>query len=303
MTPFSLSELGLSEDEINALGLGEPTTAPEPAATPEPNQPPAEPEMTPFSLSELGLSEDEINALGLGEPAAAPEPTATPEPEMTPFSLSDLGLSEDEINALDLGEASGGADAAPSDLPAEIEEPEQEAQVAPSGAEAVEPAQPAQPTAPAEASEPEPAQPAQPSRPIETPAAAPAAAPQPRTPTPAAGRGDEAPIYTGNDIVDTFLRQLEAEPEDDVLRISLARIGWQIGIPDLAVQQYKYLIKHNRSLDQVVDEINDLLSDSDEEKLMQRLHRVLGDAYTKQGRFREAVNEYSWTLGGPRGAR
>jgi hypothetical protein len=30
---------------------------------------------------------------------------------------------------------------------------------------------------------------------------------------------------------------------------------------------------------------------------------VLGDAYTKQGRFREAVDEYSWTLGGPRGTR
>jgi hypothetical protein len=37
--------------------------------------------------------------------------------------------------------------------------------------------------------------------------------------------------------------------------------------------------------------------------LMQRLHRTLGDAYTKQGRFREAIEEYSWTHGGPRGAR
>jgi hypothetical protein len=243
--------------------------------------------MTPFSLSELGLSEDEINALGLGEPAATPEPSQPPaEPEMTPFSLSELGLSEDEINSLDLGESSGVAEVAPPDIPAETAEPQQEPQMAPSGAKAGEPEQPAPP-----------------STPIEAPAAAPVATPQPRTPAPAAGRGDEAPVYTGNDIVDTFLRQLEAEPEDDVLRISLARIGWQIGIPDLAVQQYKYLIKHNRSLDQVVDEINDLLSDSDEEKLMQRLHRVLGDAYTKQGRFREAVTEYSWTLGGPRGAR
>ena len=99
------------------------------------------------------------------------------------------------------------------------------------------------------------------------------------------------------------MHQLEADPQNDVLRISLARIGWQIGIPDLAVQQYKYMIKHNRSLDQVVDEINDLLSDSDEQKLTQRLHRTLGDAYTKQGRFREAIEEYSWTHGGPRGAR
>jgi predicted negative regulator of RcsB-dependent stress response len=63
------------------------------------------------------------------------------------------------------------------------------------------------------------------------------------------------------------------------------------------------MIKHNRALDQVVDEINDLLEDSDEQKLTQRLHRTLGDAYTKQGRFREAIEAYSWTQGGPRSAR
>jgi hypothetical protein len=96
---------------------------------------------------------------------------------------------------------------------------------------------------------------------------------------------------------------LEAEPQNDVLRLSVARIGGQIGMPDLAVQQYKYLIKRNRLLDQVVDELSDLISDSDDGQLLQRLHRTLGDAYSKQGRFREAVEEYSWTLGGPRGAR
>jgi hypothetical protein len=74
-------------------------------------------------------------------------------------------------------------------------------------------------------------------------------------------------------------------------------------MPDLAVQQYKYLIKQNRLLDQVVDELNDLISDSDERQVLHRLHRVLGDAYSKQGRFREAIEEYSWTLGGPRGTR
>jgi tetratricopeptide (TPR) repeat protein/uncharacterized protein YjiS (DUF1127 family) len=277
LTPFSLSELGLSDDEIAALGLGEPTTPAEPAA-------PTEPDMTPFSLNELGLSEDEIAALDLGEPTAPAETPAPADPDMTPFSLNELGLSEDEIAALDLGEAS--VSEAP-DLPAEQQD------IAEPSANQVE------------AREPEPArEEPKPTAPAESPAALPAATPPARAAAPAGRHADsEAPVYTGNDIVDSFLRQLETEPQNDVLRISLARIGWQIGIPDLAVQQYKYLIKHNRSLDQVVDEINDLLSDSDEEKLMQRLHRTLGDAYTKQGRFREAVEEYSWTLGGPRGAR
>ncbi|HEU5097658.1 MAG TPA: lamin tail domain-containing protein [Roseiflexaceae bacterium] len=280
--------LDLATDDDDRLGLAEPD-APKQDTD-------AEPSMTPFSLSELGLSEDEINALGLGEPASTPEPTAPTEqpaePDMTPFSLSDLGLSDEEINALDFGESTDAADlAAPPAQEAEAEEPEQSQAVPPEAHEQVP--------------EPEQAQPAPTSAtPVESPATTPAATPQPRPAAPAAEHGDqEAPIYTGNDIVDGFLHQLEANPQDDVLRISIARIGWQIGIPDLAVQQYKYLIKHNRSLDQVVDEINDLLSDSDEGKLMQRLHRVLGDAYTKQGRFREAVSEYSWTLGGSRGTR
>ena len=145
--------------------------------------------------------------------------------------------------------------------------------------------------------------PVAPPPPVAAPTPTPAATAPTRAPAPAAGAGDEAPIYTGNDIVDSFLHQLEADPQNDMLRISLARIGWQIGIPDLAVQQYKYMIKHNRSLDQVVDEISDLLEDSEEPKLTQRLHRTLGDAYTKQGRFREAIEAYSWTQGGPRGAR
>ncbi len=57
LTPFSLSDLGLTADEIAALGLGEAPAA-EPAA-PEPD----EPVMTPFSLSDLGLTADEIATL------------------------------------------------------------------------------------------------------------------------------------------------------------------------------------------------------------------------------------------------
>jgi len=282
MTPFSLSDLGLTDDEIASLGLGEPATPVEPPAESQQPEVPAEPELTPFSLNELGISDDEINVPELDEPAPAPEPPAPAEPDFTPFSLSELGLSEDEIAAFDLGETPTAS--APEPVADE-----------PVVAEPIQPALIASPTP----------VPVTPPPPIAVPAPIPVAPTPARAPAAAAGGGDaEAPIFTGNDIVDGFLHQLEADPQNDVLRISLARIGWQIGIPDLAVQQYKYMIKHNRSLDQVVDEITDLLSDSDEQKLMQRLHRTLGDAYTKQGRFREAIEEYSWTQhGGTRGAR
>jgi len=214
-------------------------------------------------------------------------------------------LSEAEIAALNLGETTTPGAFEPANDDQVFIEPEPEL----TSSTLPEPTQPAPQPEPIEAApQPEPIEAAAPA-PVATPLMREVPAPQPvarptRAATPAAASADkETPIFTGNDIVDGFLHQLEADPQNDVLRISLARIGWQIGIPDLAVQQYRYMIKHNRALDQVVDEINDLLEDSDEQKLTQRLHRTLGDAYTKQGRFREAIEAYSWTQGGPRSAR
>ncbi|NJN17881.1 MAG: hypothetical protein HC822_17210 [Oscillochloris sp.] len=157
LTPFSLEELGLSPEEIAALGLSEAdaTFAPEPAAptpaaeppAPKPAAPPTadlgEPELTPFSLEELGLTAEEIAALGLNEADAifAPEPVApaTPEPEpappaasssppiqaepeLAPFSLEELGLSPEEIAALGFNEAN--ATLAPEPTAAARPEPE-----------------------------------------------------------------------------------------------------------------------------------------------------------------------------------
>ncbi len=101
LTPFSLEELGLSPEEIAALGLAEATPA-------EPVAQPAEPELTPFSLEELGLSPEEIAQL---EAAQAAEAAATPasEPELTPFSLEELGLSPEEIAQLEAAQAAEAA--------------------------------------------------------------------------------------------------------------------------------------------------------------------------------------------------
>ncbi|WP_255603532.1 lipopolysaccharide assembly protein LapB [Oscillochloris sp. ZM17-4] len=111
MEPFSLADLGLSEDEVAQLSAAEPE--------------PAEPEMEPFSLADLGLSEDEVAQLSAAEPemepfsladlglsedevaqlsAAEPEPA---EPEMLPFSLEDLGLSLDEVAQLNAAAETG----------------------------------------------------------------------------------------------------------------------------------------------------------------------------------------------------
>jgi tetratricopeptide (TPR) repeat protein/uncharacterized protein YjiS (DUF1127 family) len=314
MTPFSLTDLGLSEDEIAALGLGEGA-----AATPEPEPAPAAPEepaMTPFSLTELGLSEDEIAALDLGEPTTAmptfeaesePEPAVAPEtvseePVMTPFSLSDLGLSEDEIAALGLGE-SATATPEPEPEPAAPEESAMtpfsltelgltEEEIA--GLEATEAAVAPtveEPTTP----EPEP-QPVPTAPPVPEPVVAAPVAPPER---PVSRRvADEPPASSGNDLLDAYLRRLEADPQNHMLRLSVARAGGQLGNPDFSIQQYRYLIRHNALLDMIVDDLQDLIADADERQLQKRLHRTLGDVYTRQGRLEEAMDEYSWTPAG-----
>jgi tetratricopeptide (TPR) repeat protein/uncharacterized protein YjiS (DUF1127 family) len=341
MTPFSLTDLGLSEDEIAGLGLGEPepASADQPAMTPfsltdlglsedeiaglglgEPEPAPADqPAMTPFSLTDLGLSEDEIAGLGLGEPAAAPEaegdlagatetsaeaPETAPEPMaeepvMTPFSLTDLGLSDAEIAALGLGE---GMPAAPEPAPEPMaEEPAMtpfsltdlgitEEEIA--GLDAGESAAPVveEPAVPVSEPQPEPALPAP--EPVVT---APVAPPE----RPAARRmADEPPTSSGNELLDGYLRRLEADPQNHMLRLSVARAGGQLGNPDFSIQQYRYLIRHNALLDMIVDDLQDLIADADERQLQKRLHRTLGDVYTRQGRLEEAMDEYSWTPAG-----
>ena len=269
MTPFSLADLGLSDEEIAALGLG----GAQPAATePVAEETPAsdEPNLAPFSLSELGLSDEEISSLGpsgtqpaLSEPAPAETP-ASDEPDLTPFSLSELGLSNNEISSFGLDDTVPEAPVAP------VEET------------------PVMPTPPA----PEPVAPPVPI--AQAPAVAAASAP---SLVPASGQP------TGNDVLDAFLRQLDADPQNDVLRISVARVIGQLGMAELALKQYRYLIKNSSMLDQIVGELQDMIAYSDDNALLTGLHRALGDAYTKQGRLREAVDAYSWTLGGPRGAR
>jgi len=242
-----------------------------------------EPVMTPFSLADLGLSDEEIASLGLADAAPAappePEPAAAPpqdeEPVMTPFSLADLGLSDAEIAALGMGEAP-----APE---AVVEEPDAAAST----------------VAQAPVEEPPAAAPPKP-EPAPLPTVEPvAAAVPPKRPSARASAADEPPkSSSGNEMLDTYMSRLNADPENHVLRRSIARAGGQLGRADFAVQQYRYLIKRNALLDHVVDDLQDLISDADDQQILRRLHRTLGDAYTKQGRLAEAMDEYCWTPAG-----
>ncbi len=103
-------------------------------------------------------------------------------------------------------------------------------------------------------------------------------------------------IPTGDETLDEYLRQVEIEPEKHGLRLAIARLAAQTGRDDLALYEYKHLIKDKIALDQVVDELQELIEESEDRQILQRLHRLLGDAYSQQNRFREAIAAYSWTF-------
>ncbi len=257
MTPFSLADLGLSDEEIAALGLGDmvSATTSEPAAATEPTpEQRDESEMALFSLEDLGLSNDEVVA-PVDDSASQAEAVVAPgEPDMAPFSLADLGLSDEEIASLGL--ASGGEAVAEPVVPAAIE-PQQ----------APEPVRETVPT---------------PGAPLVQPRVSP---------------GLSNSLSQGVPALNGYLQKLEQEPQNHMLRLSLARISGQIGQTEAAIQQYKNIIRQNTLLELASEDLSDLISDTDDPQILQRLHRLLGDAYSKQGRIDEAIAEYNWTYG------
>ncbi|HEU4324879.1 MAG TPA: tetratricopeptide repeat protein [Roseiflexaceae bacterium] len=301
LTPFSLSELGLSDEEIAALGLADqtPTPAPEPPR-------PSKPQTTPFNLDDLSLPDDPIPTPQASAPAQTPTP-AEEEEDLTPFSLSELGLSDEEIAAL--GNQGAPASPEPPIQPFDLEDllepglgldleppassqPQTGAGLIAGGAAAGAAAQTPAPRAPeAVPPTPEPVRTTpEPVRSTPAPTPTPAATPAPRAAAPAAA--DLPPA------IQAYVQRIQAEPNNHGLRLAVARTSSHIGLIDLAAQQYRQLIRQNSMLDQVVEDLIDLMDYIDDPHALQRLHRMLGDAYSKQGLLNEAIAEYNWTPSG-----
>ena len=92
-----------------------------------------------------------------------------------------------------------------------------------------------------------------------------------------------------------FYERLEADPENHTIRLALARLSEQKGDTDRALEQYRLLIKQGSLLDPVVEDLQEMITGDYARPMLRRLHRLLGDAYTKQNRLDEALDEYSWT--------
>lgn len=123
----------------------------------------------------------------------------------------------------------------------------------------------------------------------------PAPQPAPPAPQPAAPAAS-----TSDDVLTQYQQRVNQDPENHPLRLSVARASLRLERLDVAVQQYKQLIRRNALLEDIVDDLNDMIADSNDEATLRQLHRVLGDAYTAQGRLAEAMDVYSWIPGRPK---
>jgi hypothetical protein len=92
-----------------------------------------------------------------------------------------------------------------------------------------------------------------------------------------------------------YYERLEVDPNNHPIRLALARLSEQKNDTDRAIEQYRQLIRQGVLLDSVVEDLKEMVAGDYERPVLRRLHRLLGDAYTRQNRLDEALDEYSWT--------
>ena len=134
-----------------------------------------------------------------------------------------------------------------------------------------------------------------PTPPVSTPKSAPAATHQPPIQT-------NKPQTNGTRTaqMNEYLRALQDDPENAVLRLSVARAAVPSGMFETAMVQYRHLIRTTMLLDDVIADLRDILAEEADGQKRRECSRLLGNAYARQGRVQEAVEAYRMTnLSGP----
>ena len=103
-------------------------------------------------------------------------------------------------------------------------------------------------------------------------------------------------VISENLAIDGYLRALQEDPENGVLRLSVARVAVQCRMYDTALTQYRYLIRNSVLLEDVVNDLRDVLAEIGEPQIRRECSRLLGNAYAKQNKVQEAVEAYRMTL-------
>ncbi len=135
----------------------------------------------------------------------------------------------------------------------------------------------------------------------DAPAPAPTAAPVPApvaasAPAPTAAPSPQ-PAETGNAMLDEFIKQANANPTNNALRLGVARLALQAGEPEVAMQMYRSLVTSgdDQAVALLVSDLQDVIPMTSDPTTVQRLYRLLGDGYTHQKRFQEAMTAYTFT--------
>jgi hypothetical protein len=276
MRPFSLEELGLSDDEIALLAAA--------AAGQQENVPPPaeEPPLTPFSLEELGLSDDEIAMISAASSAVETPPVEEP-------SLSPEGPELSGAEVIQTTRSAATPDVAPPPSAASEVEDFSLIDLEPvaDSAATVAPQPPVQERIEASASAAPPI--VTEKQPPPATAAPTAVTPPPPPPPPAAPRD-----LSAFPELQEYVRMLDSDPGNHVLRLSIARVGGQVGMTELAMQHYRSLIKQNALLDEIVDDLSDMIAETSDIRPAAQTSSHPRRCLLAAGRFRDAMREYSW---------
>jgi hypothetical protein len=103
-------------------------------------------------------------------------------------------------------------------------------------------------------------------------------------------------IPTGNEELDEYLRQLEDDPSNEGLAMVIAHFGMEVGCYEVAMYHYKHLIKQGMLLDEVLEDLLEQIQGIEDQSLVKKFHRLIGDVYIKQKRFSEAMAAYKGKL-------
>ncbi len=121
------------------------------------------------------------------------------------------------------------------------------------------------------------------------------------TPAPRPTPPSYAPTLPADELnsVSALRNFVDANRDDVTARLVLARAYENNDDYDNALEQYRLIVKSKSvpasTLEDVVSNLQDMLT-VEEIGNNPRAHRVLGDAYMKQGLFQHAISQYNWLL-------
>jgi len=93
--------------------------------------------------------------------------------------------------------------------------------------------------------------------------------------------------------IESYQQRLSEAPEDHITRLALARALWVSGEHTSSFDHYENLIERSQLLPEIISDLAQHLQTRPREA---RLHRLLGDAYLRHGRLKEALYAYRRAL-------